>query len=320
MLIKAALSYVSPTGPEARLSILIFHRVLPQPDPLLHSDPDVQRFDQLVDWITHWFNVLPLGEAIERLKHGQLPARALSITFDDGYADNLLHAVPILLKHKAHATFFITTGYVDGRLMWNDVIIESVRSAQAPLIDLSFLGLGSVAATTIDDKRRVIAQAIASIMHLSQPEIADAVGRICENCAGTLPRNLMMTPSQLREMAGKGMALGAHTISHPILTRLSDNDVTREIADSRDFLSGLTGAPIELFAYPNGKLGRDYYPKHAQIVRDLGFSAALTTNWGVSGMASDLFQLPRFTAWDRGKLMHGLRLLSNYYQTTEYPR
>jgi peptidoglycan/xylan/chitin deacetylase (PgdA/CDA1 family) len=320
MLIKAALSLASPAGAEGKLSILIFHRVLPAIDPLLPTDPDIDRFDQIIGWISSWFNVLPLGEAVERLKRGNLPARAAAITFDDGYSDNLHHALPVLLKHRIPAAFFISTGHVDKGLMWNDAIIESVRTARCPHIDLGFLGLGNFPLHTIEDKRNAITQAISSIMHLPGRELSEAVAQLSECCSGTLPDNLMLTSSQLRDLVSSGMTLGAHTTTHPILTRLDDSSAKREIADSRDFLSAATREKVDLFAYPNGKLGRDYLPKHAQIVRDLGFSAAVTTNWGVGSAASDPFQLPRFTPWDRIKPMYGIRMLTNYYQTSEYPR
>lgn len=320
MLIRAALSLVAPAGADAKLSILIFHRVLPAVDPLLPTDPDIARFDRMLGWISRWFNVLPLGEAVVRLKLGQLPARAAAITFDDGYADNLLHATPVLRKHGIPATFFIATGHVGGGLMWNDIIIESIRTACRSRLDLGFLGLGSLPLRTAEEKCSAIAQAIGSIMHLPGGELSDAVARLRECCGGTLPTNLMLTSQQLQELAANGMTLGAHTATHPILTRLDDAAVKREIADSRDFLSAATGQKIDLFAYPNGKLGRDYLPKHANMVRELGFSAAVTTNWGVGTATTDPFQLPRFTPWDRSKTMYGIRMLSNYYQTTEYPR
>lgn len=107
-------STLSPAGSGARLSILIFHRVLPAPDPLFPGEPDAQRFDEICRWLAKWFRVLDLNDALAGLRRGDLPARAAAITFDDGYADNSDVAVPILQRHGLTATFFIATGYVDG--------------------------------------------------------------------------------------------------------------------------------------------------------------------------------------------------------------
>lgn|GEM_PF-1746487 len=77
--------------------------------------------------------------------------------------------------------------------------------------------------------------------------------------------------------------------------------------DSRDFLEELLKEPVPLFAYPNGKLGRNYLPKHVEMARELGFTAAVSTNWGVSLAGCDLYQLPRFTPWDGSKGRFAMR-------------
>src|SRR5436305_15020348 len=89
---------LSPGGPRGRLSIMIFHRVLPAPDPLRPSEPDAARFEAEMRNVARWFNVVALGRAVQGLKDGSLPARALAVTFDDGYADNHDVALPILRR------------------------------------------------------------------------------------------------------------------------------------------------------------------------------------------------------------------------------
>ena len=84
-LYRIAASLFSPAGPGAKLSILIFHRVLAQPDPLFPSEATLQSFDAQMALLKSLFNVLPLPEAVSRLKAGTLPARSAAITFDDGY-------------------------------------------------------------------------------------------------------------------------------------------------------------------------------------------------------------------------------------------
>lgn len=78
------------------------------------------------------------------------------------------------------------------------------------------------------------------------------------------------------------MAIGAHTHSHPILATLSERAARNDIAGQRRRLEDLLQAPVNLFAYPNGKAGHDYGPRHMDIVRSLGFSAAVATDWGVA--------------------------------------
>ena len=107
-------------------------------------------------WVKCWFNVLPLGEAVTRLGEGRLPERPLAITFDDGYADNAAVAAPILLGLGIPATFFVATGFLDGGRMWNDTVIEAVRAAAGPVLDLAPLGLGEHAIATHDARRATI--------------------------------------------------------------------------------------------------------------------------------------------------------------------
>src|SRR5690606_11343941 len=101
---RLLLSALAPKGPKNSLSVFIFHRVLPERDPLFPSEPVAAEFETLVGWIKGWFNVLPLAEAVERLEAGSLPARPASITFDDGYADNVTVALPILSRLQVPVT------------------------------------------------------------------------------------------------------------------------------------------------------------------------------------------------------------------------
>src|SRR5262245_19841153 len=102
-----------------RLSVLAYHRVLPAPDPLRPSEPTAAEFEQRMRWVKANFNVLPLTEAVGALREGRLPERALSITFDDGYADNHDIELPILARLGLPATFFVATGFLDGGCMFN---------------------------------------------------------------------------------------------------------------------------------------------------------------------------------------------------------
>src|SRR4029077_1157464 len=85
---RTAIRALSPPGPRARLSIFIYHRVLPEPDPLFPEQVDAAAFRRQLEWIKELFNLLALDDAVSRLERNALPARAACITFDDGYADN----------------------------------------------------------------------------------------------------------------------------------------------------------------------------------------------------------------------------------------
>lgn len=303
--------YLSPPGPKARLSVFIFHRVLPHMDPLFPDEVDAQRFDRLCAWLSAWFHVMPLDAAVAQLKDGTLPARAACITFDDGYADNCHVALPILQRHGLTSTFFIATGFLDGGCMWNDTIIESVRACKQPVLDASALNLGVHSLASLTEKTQAIHHLIQDIKYLPTQERVAITGRLASIAGVTVPRDLMMTSQEVKAMRAAGMQIGAHTVSHPILARLSAEEARREIGTSKQFLENLLGESVGLFAYPNGKPGEDYSPLNAQMVRDLGFEAAVSTQWGASGRGDDLFQIRRFTPWDRSKLRFALRIAQN---------
>ena len=302
---------LSPSGPRARLSILIFHRVLPAPDPFFPDLPDRARFNEILTWLKSWFTVLPLDDAARRLAAGSLPERAAAITFDDGYADNVTTALPLLREHGLTATFFIATGFLDGGRMWNDTIIEALRRCPQGAIDLDAFGLGRRVLATPGDRRTVIDALIGHAKYLASPKRAALSERVAALAGVEAPTDLMMLSAQVRDLHRAGMQIGAHTVSHPILTRLTPDDARHEIADSRNRLEEILGQRVGLFAYPNGKPGDDYGEEHVALVRDLGFDAAVSTEHGAAVRGSDPMQLPRFTPWDRSRLRFGVRLAAN---------
>jgi len=308
---RYAIAGLSPSGPRARLSVLIFHRVLPTIDPLFPEIPDAARFHEVMRWIVDWFNALPLSEAVERLGSGSLPERSLCITFDDGYADNATVAAPILRQLGLTATFFVASGMLDGGRMWNDTVIEALRRCALARLDLGAAGLGAFELTDMARRRGAIDAILTAIKRLPYDERGRMVGRIADAAGAALPTELMMSSGQLRELSRAGMEVGGHTVTHPILARLDDADAYDEIARGRDDLQQVTGAPVRLFAYPNGVPGVDYDARHVEMARRCGFRAAFSTAWGVASSRSDRLQLPRFTPWDRSRLRYAMRLAGN---------
>jgi peptidoglycan/xylan/chitin deacetylase (PgdA/CDA1 family) len=316
---KPLFSLLSPAGSGARLNVLIFHRVLPKPDPLFPGEVDAATFDMLLGWVRDWFNVLPLDEAIARLADGSLPARAAALSFDDGYADNHDVALPLLRKHGLPCSFFVATGFIDGGRMWNDTLIEAVRRSALATLDLRGLkdasgeDLGQhVLGAAVPDRRGLLHGLIQRVKYLAPAPRLACVNAIAERAEVRPPDDLMMTGAQVRALRQAGMQIGAHTVNHPILATLDRHEAADEIARSRDTLQTLLGERVGLFAYPNGKPGTDYLPDvHPGIVRELGFDGAVSTHWAASRRGEDVFQIPRFTPWDRQRWKFGLRLVKN---------
>jgi peptidoglycan/xylan/chitin deacetylase (PgdA/CDA1 family) len=300
-----------------RLSILIYHRVLQESDPMRPDEVDAATFDRQMQMIAGGFNVIALDEAVERLQMRSLPPRAASITFDDGYADNLTVAAPILRRYGLTATFFIAAGYLDGGRMWNDSVIESVAAAEGSTIDLESLGIGQHQIGTQPERLLTACNIINILKYRPSGERADLVERIVQLVGASMPDDLMMTSSQLRELRDSGMSIGGHTVSHPILARLDEQTARQEIGKGRELLEAIIGERIHLFAYPNGKPRQDFRPEHLKLVQESGFRAAVTTSWGTATNSSDLFQLPRFLPWDKTPVRFATRLALNWFRAPE---
>jgi peptidoglycan/xylan/chitin deacetylase (PgdA/CDA1 family) len=312
--VRAVGAVASSAGRGGRgLLVLIYHRVLAQPDPMFQGDVEAGRFAAHMELLATCFNPLPLSEALERLQSRSLPPRAVSVTFDDGYADNLELAAPIMRRSGVRGTVFIATGYLDGGLMFNDAVIEAMR--QAPVrLDLSDLGFGVLELPDMDCRRTSSERLIGELKYREPQQRRALAMEILERAGGAWPRGLMLTRAQVRELRDAGVEIGAHTETHPILARIDPTAARDDMAKCKQELEATLGEPLKLFAYPNGRPGRDYDGRHVAMVRDLGFTAAVSTAWGAAYPGCDLFQVPRVAPWDATAGRYAARLVKSYAQ------
>lgn len=304
-------SITSPGGVGAPLTVLLYHRVLSQPDELSPGEPSAAQFDAQMAVLSRVFNVLPLEDALSRLRDGTLPSRALCITFDDGYLDNVEVALPILRTHGLVATFFIASGLIDGGRMMHDTVIESVRRFPSQSADLGWMGLGARVIDGPGMRLSLVDEIVRKIKYLSFEERSETCQRLAAIATEPLPGNLMMTSEQVRDLKRAGMGVGAHTHEHPILSRLEPAQARAQITKSREVLADILGAAPTMFAYPNGKPGLDYTAEHVAMVKEAGFTSAVSVAFGTASRTSDHFQIPRFCPWDRDPRRLALRLVGH---------
>lgn len=295
-----------------RLSILIFHRVRARTDAIFPAEVDAAHFERLMRFVARSFNIMTLVDAACRLQRGELPPRALVVTFDDGYADNVDVALPILQRCGLVASFFVSTGFLDGGRMWNDSVIEIVRACPHATIDLEAFGLGVCALKGPADRRVAIEMVLSRIKYMTLSARDEAIAHL-KRLSGVarLPVDLMMRSDQVRQLHRAGMEIGGHTVNHPILTTLTPAEVEHEIAAGRNRLQEIIDAPVDVFAYPNGKPVRDYDASHVELLRRLGFAAAVSTAPGVAQPGDDLYQLPRLAPWGQSLSIWATRMLAH---------
>ncbi|MBK1840713.1 polysaccharide deacetylase family protein [Azospirillum sp. YIM B02556] len=304
--------------------ILMYHRVadLALDPQLLSTTPG--NFDQQIAALSSLGTPMPLAEFTSRLAAGKPVDSALVVTFDDGYADNLLAAKPVLQAHGVPATMFVTAGMVDGdREFWWDELerLLLVTENLPPTITLrtgkgdQVFSLGdsahygadarhqhadwSVEQTNFPTLRHMLYRYLQQAVHnlgedQRRQSVLDAVAAWAglNRIGRTSYRPLRA--EEVVALASGVTTVGAHTMTHPMLALLSEDAQRQEILGSRCFLQELTGSTIDFFAYPYGS-APSFSPQTIAIVKEALFAAAFSTLQAPVRAGDDLFTLPRMT-------------------------
>lgn len=245
----------------AGLVILNYHRIAPESDPPLDSglwSATPEQFAEQLDLLQREFDVIAASELESALAARR--GRRVLITFDDGYRDNHEHALPALRKAGLPATFFLSTGFLDRpRLAWWDEIAWMLRTAGA------------------DDRDAVVAETDA-YKRLPGTEGEEFLDRLGERTGvGRAPTSVVgdtwMTWDMAREIKDAGMAIGGHTVTHPILARLDRPGQEAEVEGCRIRLREELGDEMVLFSYPVGL--RDCFDQDTRellAMRDVRFA------------------------------------------------
>ena len=283
----------------APLGILMYHAVVDRPLPL----PDwcflsAARFEAQMRWLAGLpVDVLPLDEAVERLREGRLRRPAVAITFDDGYRNNLEVALPVLERYRLPATIYLATGFVgNDRAMWHCRLVMALAASGRDSLDwrgerLDLRGQAARSAANGRLQQRVKAVAGADPGG-AVGEIEAALGVPVDPPVGRDLPFAMLDPGEIRAAPGL-VGFGAHTVSHPILSRLDDARLAAEIGGSVAAVRDLTGGPCRSFAYPNGR-AEDYDARALALLAAEGVPVAVTTSEATNLAAADPLRLARW--------------------------
>jgi peptidoglycan/xylan/chitin deacetylase (PgdA/CDA1 family) len=316
--------------------ILLYHRV-----DTLKSDPwglavTPGRFAEHLEVLRQHARPMQLRELSQGLRDGRLPERSVVVTFDDGYADNLHNAKPLLERHDIPATVFVASGFVGhkGEFWWDELGRLLLRPGVLPgILRLSVDGnmhrweLGAAAHYTVEEFRRhrgwrawKVSPTPRHSLYISLCDLlrpiseAERQGKLNELRGWVVaaperrPNHRPLSPREIGKLDQGGLVeVGAHTVTHPVLSALPQVSQRSEIAESKACLEKVSDYPVTSFAYPYGK-PRDYTAETVDIVRRAGFGCACSTFAGVVGRSSDRFQLPRVFVrnWDGDRLAQRL--------------
>jgi peptidoglycan/xylan/chitin deacetylase (PgdA/CDA1 family) len=294
-----------------RLNILIYHRVLTVKDEYRGDVPDVDEFSSQMGWVAKFFNILTLSEAVALMGENALPKRALAITFDDGYKDNITNALPILKRYKLKATFFLTASYLEGEVPTWDYLTESIRQTKKK----SVKALGETYDISSYSKKIEFALAVPEkLKALKDEELNENIDSITAEIGTVELDNLMMDYSDIQVLLESAMDIGSHSVDHKILTRITDEEARRQILDSKKYFLEQFNIKKLGYAYPNGLYPTDVNEKHLDMVTNAGYEYAVVTNIGSNSEEMDKYKLSRFTPWRQTKYTFIASLILNYFK------
>lgn len=280
-------------------------------------------FEKQLQAIKKYFNPMTLANLAQAIQQqGRAPAHAVVITVDDGYRDFYEVAYPLLKHYGIPATFFVTTGFVNGDLwLWPDQVLWLLRNRQRQQGTL-----------VVGDKTFALSESVVNlwwplVLHLLDVDNQlrlNAIEELAQRSGLSLPLEApeefaAVSWAQLREMQAQGIEVGGHTVSHPSLGHMPVNQAEQEINASFLALREHLGEQPRTFCYPNGQPA-DYSPAVKAAVAQSGFLAAVTAY-------SDCFNMDLPWAWRRfvgcedafqfNKSLFGVEYLGNRLRATQ---
>jgi peptidoglycan/xylan/chitin deacetylase (PgdA/CDA1 family) len=263
--------------------ILMYHN-FSGPGDTESDHVSMSEFRSQMKSVRQHFNVIPLSQLVEQLNLGvPLGRRTVALTIDDGRRNCYEFCFPVLKEFGIPATFFVVSSFIQGEdWIWTDKVLWLAAQPHSPnelapsRIEILFATLNQMRPIA----RNACIKIIAAGMGIHIPKEPPLKYAPC-------------SWSELREMADSELVeIGSHTVTHPILTSLTDQESWQELTVSRAQIEEGVGRQIGIFCFPNGK-PQDYRDIHLRQVRDAGFTGAVVTRFGMVGEGMNCYDLPR---------------------------
>ena len=244
------------------------------------------------------WRVISLSEMVTGLKNGDKMRGAAAITFDDGYENNFLRAAPALADFNMPASFFLTTNLIGkNELIWTDQVEALIYRANAQTLFFAS-NQQKYQLATIGEKAHAVRQiktVLKSIPNAARLAAIDQLSFDIGNNDFIPPtgNQRLMSWDQARSLSQSGFEIGGHTMTHPILSRMSLIEAKQEILGCQDRVKAELGKCSPVFCYPNGK-SSDYTQDIMSFCNE-HFDAAVSTNHGAAA-AHEIFELCRLAS------------------------
>jgi peptidoglycan/xylan/chitin deacetylase (PgdA/CDA1 family) len=284
-----------------RFAVLCYHRVGTGGIPL-YSELPTPAFEEQMRYLRKSYRILSLDEMVLEMANPGSSEPAVIVTFDDGYRGLFTEAFPILQKYRIPATIFLTVDAIEtGNVAWYDRIFLALKVAPGNSLQLELDRPVHFSFTSSEARMQAAVEIISHLRGVS-PELRE---RCCADLESKvrLPeddlRDRMLTWDQIRTMFRGGVSFGSHTMTHPVVSRLSRAVLEWEILESRRILEDRLQSPVRHFAFPFGKEEECGEAAIAALAR-AGFRSAATTEWGLNTPSTDPFRLRRVQIGERG--------------------
>jgi peptidoglycan/xylan/chitin deacetylase (PgdA/CDA1 family)/CelD/BcsL family acetyltransferase involved in cellulose biosynthesis len=298
---------------EPTAHILYFHRINNDLDPFFPATT-TKLFSECMRFMARSKKVVSLNDLVTHLD-GDSTEPVFAITFDDGYRDNYENAFPILQNLGLPATIFLTTGSMDSREpLWFEQLAFALKSTAREFIDVEVDLPRRLFLRTKAERLQANHQIFSVLRGFPDAERRRLLAQILQQLgvSGDGDRcNKMLTWDQVRHMKSRGIEFGGHTVTHPFISKLSRESIFREVSDCKRRIEEELQSPSDFFAYPNGREA-DFDSGNKELIRNVGYRAAVTTIWGTNYRSTDRMELRRGAPWETRSALFAYKL--DWYQ------
>jgi peptidoglycan/xylan/chitin deacetylase (PgdA/CDA1 family) len=282
-----------------RCVVLTYHRVLDNHQlKVSNSNPsiiiDSGLFDQQIQFLKRYFNIISLDEFKQGIRTGQFPDNSCLITFDDGWLDNYVFAYPILKKYEVPATIFLATDYIGNKdSFWQEkttgILKRAYQDRDMELLEI--VDLKNILELSESNALVIIEQKIQSLKNLSEVELHGLIHRLkslSSKYSEVSGVDKFLNWEQVGEMNNNNITFASHGCSHSIMTKITEDQLVNELEESASVINAKLGTDCKALAYPNGNYNQSMMC-HVSKSYDLAFA----TESGAVSPSDDKYSIKR---------------------------
>ena len=297
----------------SKVPILMYHKISNERDPFFPSISE-KTFREQMHFIKRCYNILSLDQLIQYLSSQEkIPHRSVVVTFDDGNAPTLSLASPILKEFEIPATVFLSADPTrENRLIWTDLLRWWIKLTSLRHYAIHINGYAREwKLTDVMERMKAGEEISMKLKTLDNEHREKMVGQLEIDFnvdPSKLPKDWLLTESQIKHLSKSNIQFGAHTVTHPILSKMSLSEARYEIFESKKWLESILNEKIKHFAYPNGEAD-DFGQEHEHLVAQAGFESGSSTVLGLNDSKTNRYALKRIYAADEPLASFASRLV-----------